>query len=101
MVGDRAKRGCEMQKNKHDDEPMNADAAKARKVPANARPVDGYVLVVDGKFKTQFKTSEEAMIASLNLKEKYPVIRIEIFDAVERSYAPVGLVEGAAKPGGQ
>jgi hypothetical protein len=81
-----------MEKSKHDDEPMEVSTAKVRKPPANARPVDGYVLVVDGKFKTQFKSSEDAMVAGLKLKEKYPVIRIEIFNAVERSYAPVGLV---------
>ena len=81
---------------------MEVDTMKARRLSANAMPIDGYVLVVDGKFKTQFKSSEDAMVAGLKLKEKYPVIRIEIFNAVERSYAPVAPVEGPANGlGGQ
>jgi hypothetical protein len=84
-----------MQKTKHDDESPDADTGKARKAPANARPVEGHVLIVDGKFKTQFKSPEDAMAAGMKLKEKYPVIRVEIFNAVERSYAPVELGKGA------
>ena len=88
-----------MQKHKHDDEPKDAETGKARKLSANARPIGGFALVVDGKFKTQFETSDAAMAAGTKLKQKYPVIRIAIFDAVERSYATVELAEIAAKPG--
>jgi hypothetical protein len=48
-----------------------------------------------GKFKTQFKSAEDAMAAGMKLKEKYPVIRVEIFNAVERNYAPVEFGKGA------
>ena len=78
-----------MKKIEREDEPMNIDAGTARKVPANARPIDGHVLLVDGKFKTQFQTAEDAMAAGMTLKEKYPVVRVQIYDAVERIYAPV------------
>ena len=86
-----------MRKLKHDDDSMNVDAVIARKAPANARPIEGYVLLVDGKFKTQFQTTEAAMDAGTKLKEKYPVVRVQIYDAVERSYAPVELAERAVK----
>jgi hypothetical protein len=84
-----------MQKDKRNDESLDADAGKARKAPANARPIEGHVLLVDGKFKTQFKTAEDAMAAGMKLKERYPVVRVQIYDAVERSYALVELAEGA------
>ena len=78
-----------MQKSKHDVEGMGDDVGTARKAPANARPVEGHVLLVDGKFKTQFQTADDAMAAGIKLKEKYPVVRVQIYDAVERIYAPV------------
>ena len=56
-------------------------------------PHDGYVLSVDGKLKTRFQTSEDAMTAGLKLKQTYPVIQVSIFDAAARSYAPVVLPE--------
>ena len=86
-----------MIKLKHDDESMTVDAGILRKAPANARPIAGHVLLVDGKFKTQFQTAEDAMAAGITLKEKYPVVRVQIYDAVERSYAPVELTKRAVK----
>lgn len=87
-----------MQKLKRDDESVN-DAVEARKAPANARPIEGYVLLVDGKFKTQFQTADDAMGAGLKLKERYPVVRVQIYDAVQRSYASVELGRAVKLPG--
>ena len=56
-----------MQKIKRDDESMNDDGGIARKAPANARPLEGHVLLVDGKFKTQFQTVHDAMAAGIKL----------------------------------
>lgn len=90
-----------MHKIKHDDDSVNADAGIVRKAPANARPIEGHVLLVDGKFKTQFQTAEDAMAAGVTLKEKYPVVRVQIYDAVERSYAPVEVAERAVELPGE
>ena len=91
-----------MQKDKRDYELLDAITGKGGKAPyANARPIDGYVLLVDGKFKTQFQAAETAMAAGLTLKERYPVVQVQIYDAVRRSYAPVELAEGAVKPRGE
>jgi hypothetical protein len=60
---------------------------------ADVMPSDGYVLAVDGKLKTRFNTSEEAMTAGLKLKQTYPVIQVAVFDAAARSYTPVTLPE--------
>jgi len=86
-----------MQKETGDDESLGGDSRKARKAPANAMPTEGHVLLVDGKFKTQFQTADVAMAAGMKLKERYPVVRVQIYDAVERSYAPVELAEPATK----
>jgi hypothetical protein len=86
-----------MQKRKHDHEPADSDRAKPRNAPRNAMPVQGHLLLVDGKFKTQFETAEAATAAGLSLKEKYPVVRVQIYDAAARSYAPVELAEGVVK----
>ncbi len=66
---------------------------KPRNLRADVMPHDGYVLSVDGKLKTRFQTSEDAMTAGLKLKQTYPVIQVSIFDAAARSYAPVVLPE--------
>ena len=63
---------------------------------ANVTPNDGFVLSVDGKLKTRFDTSEEAMSAGLKLKQDYPVIQVAVFDAAARSYTPVALPEKSA-----
>lgn len=72
---------------------MSTKAKKPANLLANAMPTDGFVLTVDGKLKTRFETSEEAMTAGVKLKQDYPVIQVAIFDATARSYAPVVLPE--------
>ena len=70
---------------------MSQDAQKPTNLRANAIPVDGYVLSVDGKLKTRYETSTEAMAAGIKLKQSFPAIQITVFDAAERIYAPVAL----------
>jgi hypothetical protein len=65
------------------------ETKKPANLSANAMPIDGYVLSVDGKLKTRYETSKEAMAAATKLKETYPVIQIAVYDAVERKYSPV------------
>jgi hypothetical protein len=67
------------------------EAKKPANLSANAMPIDGYVLSVDGKLKTRYETSKEAMAAAVKLKETYPVIQIAVYDAVEKKYSPVDL----------
>ena len=40
---------------------------------------------IDGKFKTEFETSEAAMKAALELKKKYPPIQVNVYDAREHT----------------
>jgi hypothetical protein len=70
---------------------MAKAVTKPANLRANAMPTDGYVLVVDGKLKTSFETSEEAMTAGTKLKESFPVIQVAVLDAAARISTPVEL----------
>jgi hypothetical protein len=56
-------------------------------------PSVGYLLSVDRKLKTKFEASEAAMAAGLRLKQTYPLLQVEVFDATARSYTAVVLPE--------
>jgi hypothetical protein len=68
---------------------MSQDTKKPANLRANAMPTDGYVLAVDGKLKTRFETSKEAMTAGAKLKQSFPVIQVAVYDAAERKYTAV------------
>jgi hypothetical protein len=56
---------------------------------ADAMPVDGYVLSIDGKLKKRYESAQEAMAAGTALKQRYPVIQVAVYNAAERDYTPV------------
>jgi len=56
---------------------------------ADIAPADGYALVVDGHFKTQFAESEAAKTAATELLAKYPMLQVEIYDASSKTRASV------------
>jgi hypothetical protein len=68
---------------------MSPDPKKPANLRANAMPADGYVLTVDGKLKKRYETAQEAMAAGSKLKQSYPVIQVQVFDATARMYTPV------------
>ena len=70
---------------------MNKTSEKPAIPRADAMPVDGYVLSVDGKLKTKFETPEAALAMAVKIKQAYPVLHVQVFDAQARSYTPVLL----------
>jgi hypothetical protein len=72
---------------------MSQDTKKPANLRANAMPTDGYVLSVDGKLKTRYETSKEAVTAGSKLKESFPVLQVAIYDATARVYTPLDLQE--------
>ena len=72
---------------------MSEDTVKPAIPRADAIPTDGYVLSIDGKLKARYETSKEALAAGTKLKQSYPVIQVEIFDAAERVYTAVEAQE--------
>jgi hypothetical protein len=61
--------------------------------PAQARadipPTAGFSLMVDGHFKNQFETLKSARDAAGELKARFPVLRLEIYDGVKKERLPV------------
>lgn len=54
---------------------------------ADRPPASGFAMVVDGHYKTAFETTEAAETAGRHLKAAYPMLQIEIYDAVNRTRA--------------
>ena len=75
--------------------PLSDDVSPTRpkNPPSNVLPTDGYVLEVDGKFKTEFESSEAAMKAGLELKTRYPQIQVKVYNARERTRTLVELAK--------
>jgi hypothetical protein len=44
-------------------------------------PTSGYALVVDGHMKAQFKTWEDARKGAEDLKRRFPMLQIRVYDA--------------------
>ncbi len=51
---------------------------------ADRPPAEGFVVVVDGHFKSEFDTAEAAEASGRKLKSTYPMLQIEIYDAATK-----------------
>lgn len=51
-------------------------AAVARELPTT-----GYALEVDGRLKTEFETREGAWTGAEELKKRFPMLRVKVYDA--------------------
>ena len=78
-------------KEKTTEEPAGKGTTRPKNPSANVLPTEGYVLEVDGKFKSEYDSSEVALKAGLELKKKYPHIQVRVYDAKERTRTPVEL----------
>jgi hypothetical protein len=52
---------------------------------ADIPPAAGFVLMVDGHFKNQFETLKSAKDAAHELHARFPMLRLEIYDAVKKA----------------
>ena len=52
---------------------------------ADIAPSSGYVIVVDGHFKTQFSEESAAKKAAAELLANYPMLQIEIYNATAKT----------------
>jgi hypothetical protein len=66
------------------DEPGPEKAARADRPRA-----DGFVVVVDGHFKSEFDSAEAAEASGRTLKSAYPMLQIEIYDAATKVRTPL------------
>jgi hypothetical protein len=78
------------------EETANNDTTRPKNPSVNTIPSKGYVLEIDGKFKSEFETSDAAMKSALDLKKKYPQIQVNVYDAKEHARTLVDLAEKSA-----
>jgi hypothetical protein len=52
---------------------------------ADIAPTNGYAMVVDGHFKTQFSEEDAANTAASELLANFPMLQVEIYNAKEKS----------------
>ena len=69
------------------------DEKRPRNLRADLYPVEGFALTVDGKFKSQYPEMEGALNVGLELKKKFTVIQVAVYDAAARTRTLVELPE--------
>ena len=79
------------------EQPVSNGTTRPKNPLANVLPTEGYVLEVDGKFKSVYESSEVVLKAGLELKNKYPHIQVRVYNAKERTRTPVELSEQSEK----
>ena len=54
-------------------------------------PTMGYALKVDGRLKTEFETKEGAWTGAEELKNRYPMLRVKVYDAETKTTEEIQL----------
>jgi hypothetical protein len=54
-------------------------------------PTSGYALEVDGRLKTEFTTRDGAKAGAEELKRRFPMLRVRIYDAQSMTREEVSL----------
>jgi hypothetical protein len=61
---------------------LSIDEPQPRKTRrADRPPTEGFAMIVDGHFKSEFDTADAAEASGRKLKSAYPMLQIEIYDA--------------------
>ncbi|MGY4626899.1 hypothetical protein ACVWY3_004655 [Bradyrhizobium sp. USDA 4486] len=59
--------------------------------PTRRLPASGYVLEVDGQFKTEYASRDGAWAGAEELKKRRPMLQIRIYDVTTKSREEVRL----------
>ncbi|WP_128948121.1 MULTISPECIES: hypothetical protein [unclassified Bradyrhizobium] len=62
--------------------------------PTRVLPASGFVLEVDGQFKTEYASKDGAWSKAEELKRRRPMLQVEIYDAVRKAREEVRLPPG-------
>ena len=54
-------------------------------------PTTGYALEVDGRLKTEFETKEGAWTGAEELKKRFPMLRVKVYDAETKTKEEIQL----------
>ena len=57
-------------------------------------PASGYALIVDGQAKREFDTHDRALKAAKDLKGRFPILQVKVYDAEKKLSETIEL--GAA-----
>lgn len=60
-------------------------------VATREMPATGYALEVDGCFKAEFTTQDGARAGAQELKKRFPLLQIRIYDALTKAREDVQL----------
>jgi hypothetical protein len=52
---------------------------------ADRPPTEGFAIVVDGHFKTEFDTVDAAEASGRKLKSAYPMLQVQVYDAEKKT----------------
>jgi hypothetical protein len=77
--------GADMKKPKPDTE----EQAPRKILRADKAPTSGYSLVVDGHFKSHHDTVEAAEETGVALKNQFPMLQVQVYDAVTNTRSMV------------
>ena len=69
---------------------LSIEEPEQKKPPrADRPPTEGFVVIVDSHFKSEFDTVEAAEVSRRKLKSTYPMLQIEIYDAATKRRSPL------------
>ena len=52
---------------------------------ADVTPSSGFVVEIDGQMKKQFESESDARADALQLKARFPMLQVKVYDAVEKT----------------
>jgi hypothetical protein len=58
---------------------------------ARELPIEGYAREVDGRLKTEFETKEGAWTGAEELKKRFPMLRVKVYDAKTKTREEIQL----------
>jgi hypothetical protein len=72
---------------------MPAEAQPRNTTRADLIPTEGFGLEVDGRIKTVFPTLQAALKRARDLQAEFPMLRIRVYDAAEKTSTLLELPE--------
>ncbi len=69
----------------HEPAEHETEVRQPRNAPPNAFPTTGFSVEVDGKIKSEHPTAEAATKIGADLKRRFPVLQVTIYDAVGKT----------------
>jgi hypothetical protein len=73
----------------------DAGEKRPRNLPAVNVRSEGFSLVVDGKAKSHYADAATASEAALKLKRSFPMLQVQVYDAVEGTRIGIELPDAA------